>query len=275
MSNIKIFTYWHDENLPLFNKYCIESWKKYNPKCEIIILNDNNLNEYINDNNIPKNFNYIIKQHKSDYIRTYMLFQYGGIWIDNTIILKDSLDNIFDFNIKNKLQLFTSNSCTFKSPYSKMYKNDYFENSLMCCLKPNNYLCKAILNNFSWCIENSNINYNIKYTVSNCLYFINLYKKNKIKLYKHFKKNNWTCYLTHMNITALLINSNTFDEHYHRLNKNMNFLLYNINAEYSFNPKDKHLKIVHHTREKLIDSILKNKIPYNLSEWIDTSYFTQ
>lgn len=268
---MNIFTYWNSAQLPLLNKYCIQTWEKHNPECKIILLNDDNLDEYVKT--IPNNFNNLIVQHKSDYIRTYLLYHYGGIWMDCTIMIKTSLSNIFDLNNTQTIQFFKSLSCntSFKKEYSNMYDEYYFENSIMCCLEPNNKLVGAIFENFSWCINNMS-----KVSRKNdCMYFGKLYSRNNIKNYAHFRRSRWAYYLTHMNIIALLLkNSNNFNTYYTNANKHVNFIFY-TKGIFTYDTKSNHLKIEQHNR-KLITELIKNGdlIKHKeLEPWFDFDYF--
>ena len=84
------------ENAPDIVKKCIESVKHFHPEKEIIILDYNNLKDYIQ---IPA---YIEEKHKkgiipaanfSDYIRLELLAKYGGTWIDATVLLTEKIPN--------------------------------------------------------------------------------------------------------------------------------------------------------------------------------------
>jgi hypothetical protein len=277
-----VYTYWHDENLPVFNKYCIDTWKKHNPDFNIIVLNDTTIHEYIKE--FPINIDKLIKQHKSDYIRTYLLYHYGGIWLDSSIILKTSLDNIFNFDNINKLQMFHSK--TYKSVYKKRYlkkvKDFYCENSMLCSLEPKNKLCEDILKVFSSYVENLMlINNNTDNIYKTSIYFKNaaIYKRVNMLNTKNF----FTHYFTHMNIISYLMMTGQYSDCYcYVLDKNdeykhINFLFKNSYG-YSYNANDTHLKIVKDIRYEVIKDIeehnIKNNDSYkNMLEWIDIDYF--
>lgn len=107
----KIWTYW-DGNLPPLVQKCIESWLKYNPDYEIVILNKKNVNQYLTDNLLRRSG---IKEDKmdifklkhadessqrfSDYVRLYILPIYGGIWMDSSIICQRNLGWVHEKNI--------------------------------------------------------------------------------------------------------------------------------------------------------------------------------
>lgn len=99
----KIWVFWWQglDKAPLIIKLCINNMKKYIKDREIIIITKDNFSYYINlPSYIMEKFNNgnISIQHFSDIIRFYLLYYYGGLWLDATILMKDKLDNnIFDY----------------------------------------------------------------------------------------------------------------------------------------------------------------------------------
>ena len=96
-NNNYIFSYWHDFKLNDLMKICIQSWKKYLPDFNIIILNQYNYMNYIDEDinnicNTPQLF--------SDLLRFLLLYKYGGLWLDISVLLTDNIS--FD---KNKINL--------------------------------------------------------------------------------------------------------------------------------------------------------------------------
>lgn len=273
---MNIFSYWDNVQLPLLNKYCISTWEKHNPDCNVIILNDDNLHSYVKS--VPDNFDKLIPQHKSDYIRTYLLYHYGGVWIDCTIIINTHLSNLFDFTNKHTIQFIKSRSAhiSIKKKYIPLYDNYYFENSFICCLEPNNKLMGAILDNFIWCIDNLSIDDNLLVnSKKESIYFKRIYT-NMIKNRNHFRLGNWAYYLTHMNIIAILLkNSDIYDTCYINTKKIMNFLFYS-KGKFFFDSNVGHLKIERQNR-KLVTELIENgniKEHTELECWIDLDFFT-
>ena len=85
---------WDFEKLPEVVKISYKSVQKYNEDYKIIHLDMNNINDYLE---IPK---YILEKveskkisfaHFTDIIRLALLNNYGGVWIDATILLTDYL----------------------------------------------------------------------------------------------------------------------------------------------------------------------------------------
>ena len=106
---------WDFEKLPDVVKISYKSVEKYKKDYEIIHLDMNNINDYLE---IPA---YILKKvedkkmgfaHFTDIIRLALLYNYGGVWIDATILLTDYLPQEYfemdyfmfqrDDNLENK-----------------------------------------------------------------------------------------------------------------------------------------------------------------------------
>lgn len=90
-----IWTYWDNpDRIPKVVEMCMESWKKWNADYEIILLTKKNYLDYVN---IPyeitsnKNFNDNPARF-SDLVRINVLTEFGGVWVDSSVLLKDSID---------------------------------------------------------------------------------------------------------------------------------------------------------------------------------------
>ena len=89
----KIIHYcWFGNNpLPDDAKVCIASWKKYCPDYEIIEWNENNFdleqNQYVKEAYEEKKWAFI-----TDYVRLYVLYNYGGIYMDTDVEVLKNLD---------------------------------------------------------------------------------------------------------------------------------------------------------------------------------------
>ena len=82
------------ENAPEIVKKCVASVKRNMPKYEVRVLTAENVFEYVT---LP---DYIVRKYKnstmtfthfSDILRTALLVQHGGIWLDATVLLTDEL----------------------------------------------------------------------------------------------------------------------------------------------------------------------------------------
>jgi hypothetical protein len=92
-----LYIYWNTgfENAPELVKKCLISWKIFNKNWNIIELNDNNLNNYIDIKEEIKDLDKkkFTPTHFSDVIRIFLLKKYGGLWTDATTFCIKPLDS--------------------------------------------------------------------------------------------------------------------------------------------------------------------------------------
>lgn len=87
--------WWQGESVaPEIVKKCIESIRKNVTNYEVVVLTNENIQNYVVlPERIWKMFNdkKIMFAHFSDIVRTYLLYFYGGLWIDATCFLTDKI----------------------------------------------------------------------------------------------------------------------------------------------------------------------------------------
>ena len=108
-----VWMYWEGDDCPYLVKLCMDRIIKKNPDYLVNILNPKSLSEFIDVDEIP---DFKLVQHKSDFIRLSLLYKYGGIWIDASVMLFDNLD--YYFRILSKYE------CNFLSYYWDHNSND-------------------------------------------------------------------------------------------------------------------------------------------------------
>ena len=97
----RISTFWEPENsIPEYLKLCMQTWTKFLPDYEIVILNYSNLEYWLGkdyfDTSLFENFS-LPKQ--ADAIRSAILNKYGGIWFDtDTIVTSEKIQNIINLD---------------------------------------------------------------------------------------------------------------------------------------------------------------------------------
>ena len=74
---------------------------------EHVLLTKDNIYDYIDKKEFPTNYNKLSIQAKTDWIRLYLLYTYGGIWMDASIIITklNDINEIYDNCYKNKYEL--------------------------------------------------------------------------------------------------------------------------------------------------------------------------
>lgn len=99
----KIWMYW-EGNLPEFVEKCVEQIKKKNPDYDVNFLVPDNVKSFcdIDFSCLQR----MTPQQKADLIRFELIYQHGGIWLDSSIIVYESLDWIQDLITKNKTNSF-------------------------------------------------------------------------------------------------------------------------------------------------------------------------
>ena len=144
---IKVWTYWDGNKSNMVNlcldriyKSCKISSNKY-IKFIHIHLNKNNLFDYL-DNKFSKYLAYNFPNMKkislkSDLIRLYLLYNYGGIWLDASIYLFKHIDKVFVHDIDTLL----NNGSYFVGLYNPNNNNNFdfpiIENNTLFCNKGN------------------------------------------------------------------------------------------------------------------------------------------
>ncbi|OJU52165.1 MAG: hypothetical protein BGN96_07385 [Bacteroidales bacterium 45-6] len=86
----KIWMYWEGELIPYIVQRCVQRIKDLNQSFQVIFLDPESLVKYLPNFNI-ENLEMPLA-NKADLIRLELLYRYGGIWMDATIILNESLD---------------------------------------------------------------------------------------------------------------------------------------------------------------------------------------
>lgn len=76
-----IWLYWDSENVPMFGLILIENIKCVNPEFEVILVHDSTIKQFWPDLH-GSSFLNLTKNHRSDVFRVYILYKFGGIYMD-------------------------------------------------------------------------------------------------------------------------------------------------------------------------------------------------
>jgi len=74
-----IYTFWFGDTMSKDRYRCYKSIIK-NSKVKVILINEENLSDYCK--NLHPGFQYLSATHKSDYLRSYFMYNYGGGYTD-------------------------------------------------------------------------------------------------------------------------------------------------------------------------------------------------
>jgi hypothetical protein len=85
-----IFLFWHSDHLPAMVNECVKKVKSKLSSWSVILLNNQTIHKFIKKDAFPKKYNQIkFTAIKCDWIRLYLLYNYGGLWIDISTIIND------------------------------------------------------------------------------------------------------------------------------------------------------------------------------------------
>ena len=95
-NNRNVFLYWVGKEYKLITllRYLIYLHSKNGKAYNIILINNSNINKYIN--NLPTFFYDLCPAHQADYTRVNVICDYGGIWLDSDTLVMNSLDSLFN-----------------------------------------------------------------------------------------------------------------------------------------------------------------------------------
>lgn len=131
-----IYTYWHSDILPPFVEKCISSWKMHLSGYAINVIHDKNISDYIPDTITEKWKKTLTHQQRADLIRLELLHKTGGIWLDSSVILNQSLDWVHSYQ-RNEQSEFVG----FKINYYQTTSTPVVENWFMASI-PNSKFIK-------------------------------------------------------------------------------------------------------------------------------------
>ncbi len=98
-----IWLYWEGD-IPVFVEKCIENIKQKNINYVVHFLTPKTVHEFITIDFDSLNIH--LPQHKADLIRFKLLYVYGGIWLDASIIVYENLDWIQSVTSENQTEIF-------------------------------------------------------------------------------------------------------------------------------------------------------------------------
>lgn len=92
--------YWADgfEHAPGAVQLAVRSWKQFNPDFEIVLLDDENVSEWVGDSPRVKSWDQFDLQKKSDLLRMFLINKHGGFWADATLVCTRPLHQWLNFD---------------------------------------------------------------------------------------------------------------------------------------------------------------------------------
>lgn len=89
-----VWAYWNGSAPPLLIQRCFDNWQRWNPDFSIRILDEASVRSFIPD--IPEALDRASHAKRADWIRLELLRLHGGIWVDASTILTQSLDWVLE-----------------------------------------------------------------------------------------------------------------------------------------------------------------------------------
>jgi len=113
----KIWMYWAGDKLPEEIQCFVNKIVNENTDYTLTIINSENLRTFLPE--LVFSHQDMLVAHKSDVIRLELLYKYGGIWLDATIIMNQTLDALLAVNKNNIYDMiaFYSESSTIDPDY--------------------------------------------------------------------------------------------------------------------------------------------------------------
>lgn len=89
-----IWSYWDQgiQNAPYVVKRCVKNWSRISPGWEVRMLDKTSVYQYLHSTDFRISTRKYNMQKKSDIIRLCLLEKYGGVWLDSSIFLTESLE---------------------------------------------------------------------------------------------------------------------------------------------------------------------------------------
>lgn len=89
-----IWSFWEGPSTHL-NDECLQSWEKYGKGWEVRILDDETFRDYVRDYSmvLPTTYDTLSPTTKSDVVRLNVLYTFGGLWLDRSVLLNKPLDD--------------------------------------------------------------------------------------------------------------------------------------------------------------------------------------
>ncbi|APG77655.1 hypothetical protein [Hubei endorna-like virus 1] len=125
-----IWSYWHSEEMTELLYSFVNTWHEFNKDYRIIVVTDKTLKNSLNKAKFEQ-LKVQTHQFRSDWIRLKFLKQYGGVWIDLSSIMRDSLDNLVTACANSDAGTFQISLCDRTNKYKT------FESWLIICSEDN------------------------------------------------------------------------------------------------------------------------------------------
>ncbi|KAJ3301608.1 hypothetical protein HDV03_000645 [Kappamyces sp. JEL0829] len=140
------YTYWHHDTVPEFIRDCTGTWLKHNPEWQLRILTRSALNKSLKAP-VPSNFDTISRPYQADWVKLAILAQEGGVWVDASFIMTDSIDSVLQIQQDEQ----TEGMQFFMDYFTSDVSYPYFENWFIAAVPQADYILHWFLE-WSYCV---------------------------------------------------------------------------------------------------------------------------
>jgi hypothetical protein len=107
-----VWSYWDSDTLPEQVQLIYENNKKKLDGWDYILVNSSNKKKYVGKDDIYNKLEElsITGLQYSDWLRLYLLKKYGGVWLDISIIINSTIDDLYSESVKSQSELTGFNS---------------------------------------------------------------------------------------------------------------------------------------------------------------------
>lgn len=137
----EIWTFWDSDDIPEIIEKSISTWKNSNPSYSINLVTKSSLANFIGEDEAKKILNWKhldSPQRLSNLIRLELLERYGGIWLDASMLVYESLDWINSWGNKNNM-LIENGGCIIYSIKERSYE-PLLDNWFIACPKAHPFI---------------------------------------------------------------------------------------------------------------------------------------
>jgi len=99
----KVWMFWAGTLVPVEIQSFVNKVARENPAWTVNVVNDSNLSQYLPELTFTRQD--LLVAHRSDVIRLELLYKYGGVWMDASIILNQPLDAFLAVNEDNRYDM--------------------------------------------------------------------------------------------------------------------------------------------------------------------------
>lgn len=133
----RIFTFWENTkgtHMPAYINMCMETWVKNIPGLELVVLNFDNLFDWLDEDYVKKSdFKRVSLAQAKDIISYGIIYKHGGIFLDaDTIAVKDIFDEL-ELMDEEKLYLFGSDK-TKNVHLGALFCGEPYNKALLECI---------------------------------------------------------------------------------------------------------------------------------------------